>query len=572
MDPCAAVIPCGVHQFYPLVQIGCSSDLRFFLCSVYMPICIESYEAPLPACRSVCQRARNGCEPLMRDYGFAWPERMACERFPLYVERGDQLCMEEGSRAAGDGGAAGGNGGGGGGVGGGGGGGGALEERDFAAVWVALWSALCFASTLVTVTTFLIDPERFRYPERPIAFLSACYLLVALGYLLRAALGHEAVACDGAALRRGAAGPGLCTLVFLLVYYFGMASAVWWVVLALTWFLAAGLKWGNEAIAGYSQYFHLAAWLLPTLQAVAVLVAGAVDGDAVAGVCSVGNQSAAHLRAFVLAPLLACLLAGAAFLLAGFVALFRIRREMRAQGGAGRSKADKLEKLMIRIGVFSVLYAVPAAALAACLLYESAQLDAWAASLACPCAPRARPLYAALMLKYFMALAVGITSGVWIWSGKTLESWKRLWRRLCGAGRGGAAPAGGAGGGARARAPARRFKALRAGPARGPVLPAARAPPRPRGPPPAGGTLLPGARGRGRAPRRSLHSAHTPTARTAHSHASAHKPSQSVTRGAARAPPRHRGRRASAAAPAAALAVPAAAAAAPAPASNECDI
>ncbi len=31
-----------------------------------------------------------------------------------------------------------------------------------------------------------------------------------------------------------------------------------------------------------------------------------------------------------------------------------------------------------------------------------------------------------------MSLAVGITSGVWIWSGKTVESWQRFFSRVCG--------------------------------------------------------------------------------------------------------------------------------------------
>ncbi|XP_013134496.1 PREDICTED: frizzled-2-like [Papilio polytes] len=34
-----------VHQYWPLVEIKCSPDLKFFLCSVYTPICIEDYMA-----------------------------------------------------------------------------------------------------------------------------------------------------------------------------------------------------------------------------------------------------------------------------------------------------------------------------------------------------------------------------------------------------------------------------------------------------------------------------------------------------------------------------------------------
>ncbi|XP_059490873.1 frizzled-2-like isoform X2 [Neocloeon triangulifer] len=482
-----------VHQFWPLVEIKCSKDLLFFLCSMYSPICIEDYHQPLPACRSVCERARNGCSPLMEHYGFKWPDRMSCDKFPRHGDP-DALCMDkpDGLAAA------------------------AAtnapspplrptrkppaqnnkcknkngkgcnspslagkepsvdakdcqcrcrsplvpigrdsllfnrsvsvstvdncalpcygvffspEERDFASVWITVWSALCCVSTLMTVTTFLIDTQRFKYPERPIVFLSACYFMVSVGYLVRVGLGHEEVACHERIIRYHSTGPVPCTLVFLLIYFFGMASSIWWVILTLTWFLAAGLKWGNEAIAGYSQYFHLAAWLVPTVKSVAVLVMSAVDGDAVAGVCYVGNQNADNLRIFVMAPLVAYLFLGTSFLLAGFVSLFRIRNVIKQQG---RSKADKLEKLMIRIGIFSVLYTVPATIVIGCHFYESHR--DWLAPWTCPCHEqhRPRPLYSILMLKYFMALAVGITSGVWIWSGKTLDSWRRFWFRITG--------------------------------------------------------------------------------------------------------------------------------------------
>ncbi|KAB0348580.1 hypothetical protein FD754_013437 [Muntiacus muntjak] len=82
-----------VHQFWPLVEIQCSPDLKFFLCSMYTPICLEDYKKPLPPCRSVCERAKAGCAPLMRQYGFAWPDRMRCDRLP---EQGnpDTLCMD----------------------------------------------------------------------------------------------------------------------------------------------------------------------------------------------------------------------------------------------------------------------------------------------------------------------------------------------------------------------------------------------------------------------------------------------------------------------------------------------
>ena len=79
-----------IHQFWPLVHIKCSPDLKFFLCSLYAPKCQPNFKYQVPPCRSICERARKGCAPLMRQYGFSWPERMKCENFP---KLGDRLCL-----------------------------------------------------------------------------------------------------------------------------------------------------------------------------------------------------------------------------------------------------------------------------------------------------------------------------------------------------------------------------------------------------------------------------------------------------------------------------------------------
>ncbi|XP_064466196.1 frizzled-5-like [Ornithodoros turicata] len=485
-----------VHQFWPLVEIQCSDDLKFFLCSLYTPICMEEYPSSVPACRSVCERARAGCAPIMRQYGFAWPERMNCEALPEYGDQ-EHLCMDskEGARPEGmhnnyvvvgspakgtpakERGRNGGS---------------PMRTRTFTAsgrertrdqpssecschcnsplvnttdphfytrdassvvpecalpcrmfyftgsderfatYWIGVWAVLCCVSTSLTVLTFLIDTTRFRYPERPIIFLSFCYLMVSVGYLVRLVLNHEPIACDGNIVRYNVSSrPAACTVVFILLYFFGMASSMWWVILTLTWLLAAGLKWGNEAIASYSQYFHIVAWMVPTIKTIVAILLSAVDGDSVAGVCYVGNQNIANLQGFVLGPLVVYLFLGTSFLLAGFVSLFRIRSVIRAQA---RVKADKLEKLMIRIGIFSVLYTVPATVVIACYFYENYYREAWVRRLQCPCTKNnetPKPHFFMFMVKYFMCLVVGITSGFWIWSGKTLESWWNFYARLC---------------------------------------------------------------------------------------------------------------------------------------------
>lgn len=62
-------------------------------------------------------------------------------------------------------------------------------------------------------------------------------------------------------------------------------------------------------------------------------------------------------------------------------AIFRIRSVIQ-QGG---TKTDKLEKLMIRIGIFTLLYTVPASIVVACHLYEQHYRESWEAALTCAC-------------------------------------------------------------------------------------------------------------------------------------------------------------------------------------------
>ncbi|KFW06395.1 hypothetical protein N327_09559, partial [Fulmarus glacialis] len=304
------------------------------------------------------------------------------------------------------------------------------EDKDFAFIWMAVWSTLCFVSTAFTVLTFLLDPHRFQYPERPIIFLSMCYNVYSVAFIIRSVAGAENIAC----------------IVFLILYYFGMASSLWWVVLTLTWFLAAGKKWGHEAIEAHSSYFHMAAWGIPAMKTIVILTMRKVAGDELTGLCYVGSMDVSALTGFVLIPLSCYLVIGTSFILTGFVALFHIRKIMKTGG----TNTEKLEKLMVKIGVFSIgvfsiLYTVPATCVIVCYFYERLNVDYWnlrALERGCLHLPGRRaancsleasvPTVAVFMLKIFMSLVVGITSGVWVWSSKTLQTWQSLCNRKLG--------------------------------------------------------------------------------------------------------------------------------------------
>lgn len=257
-----------------------------------------------------------------------------------------------------------------------------------------------------------------------------------------------------------------CTILFMMLYFFSMAGHIWWVVLTVTWYLAARCHWAHEAIFRNAQYLHFAAWAIPAAMTICLLAMGKVDGDPLSGVCFTGLTDPTIVRYFLVAPLCISLLLGACFLIAGFVSLFKIRTIIKTGG----SKTNDLEKLIFRIGVFSLLYLLPAAVVIACYIYESQKMDRWmltwytnevcrnfdlrkiAGSSKCiaqlhqilgdtePVSPTSggdvfdkmdTPTFELFMIKYLMTLIVGITSGIWVWSSKTLHSWHVFFARIC---------------------------------------------------------------------------------------------------------------------------------------------
>ncbi|CAF1014504.1 unnamed protein product [Rotaria sp. Silwood1] len=450
-----------INQFTALITVGCSSELRFLLCSIYMPLCLTNYSDPIPPCREVCERVRKPCEPYYSQYGFIWPDVLKCEQYPSNEEkaicmdpkknsaksslksisRSSKLCCQCNTSIGYH----------------------LIDEDDYSTVtkclppcrsvyfsdkqsisitniWLTILSVLCALSCTFVLLTFFLDMTRFKYPQRPIIFLSLCYFFVSCGYLIRLMLGHENVACrldnkiDSLSYTQlvRVSGPSSCAFVFVLTYFFGMASSIWWVILTLTWFLAAGFKWSSEAISHYSIYYHLIAWLLPCLQTVAILVLKGIDGDPISGICYVGHTDSSMLRAFVLFPLITFLTIGTIFLLAGLISLMRIRNVIKVQD---RSKTSKLEKLMVRIGLFSILYTVPATFVIGIYFYELRYRSIWEENLHCNKCPRLsletysnwsiRPNFIIYMSKYFFLLIVGITTGIWInFNNKTFRTWK----------------------------------------------------------------------------------------------------------------------------------------------------
>ncbi|XP_076869105.1 frizzled-6 [Brachyhypopomus gauderio] len=450
-----------MKQFMPLANLRCSPDVHLFLCRAFVPQCTEQTRVHRP-CRGQCERVLADCERNMHTFDISWPGELQCDRLePCGSGDGSPgppvkdtvtpkaspsssrdlgfWCPWELRTRPGRGSSF----------------LGAQDcappcnnmyfkphEIEFAKTFIGISSAVCLCATLFTLLTFLIDVKRFRYPERPIIFYAICYSVVSLVYFIGFLLGDKA-ACSppaqtgtNATVVQSSQNKG-CTMLFMLLYFFSTAGMVWWVILTITWFLAAGPKWSCEAIEKKAVWFHTAAWGVPGSLTVMLLALNKVEGDGISGVCFVGLYDLAALRWFVLAPQALGVLAGLWLLLAGIVSLNHVRQVIQHD----ERNQEKLKKFMIRIGVFSGLYLLPLLTLLACYVYEHTLRGVWEKtwirehcqeySIPCPNTrvDSSRPDLSLFLLKYLMTLVVGISAVFWVSSKKTCSQWAYFFNR-----------------------------------------------------------------------------------------------------------------------------------------------
>ena len=71
-----------LYHFMPLLRENCYQYMSQLICSIFLPICVPGHNLPIPPCRSFCEAAKHGCEPVLQRNSLTWNDVMHCDRFP----------------------------------------------------------------------------------------------------------------------------------------------------------------------------------------------------------------------------------------------------------------------------------------------------------------------------------------------------------------------------------------------------------------------------------------------------------------------------------------------------------
>ena len=91
---------------------------------------------------------------------------------------------------------------------------------------------------MFSLILFFTNKEKFKDIERPVIYLTCCYVPIAVAYIIGFNLERTSVACYGTSngvnslnqtAQRTDDWNGACIVTFLLTYYFGMAANSWYV-------------------------------------------------------------------------------------------------------------------------------------------------------------------------------------------------------------------------------------------------------------------------------------------------------------------------------------------------------
>ncbi|XP_062621329.1 protein smoothened-like, partial [Saccostrea cucullata] len=439
----------------------CWEVVQPFLCSVYMPKCDNNTLTAERPSREMCLKARAPCDIVRKISG--WPSFLDCDNFtscagqshtydditfdmtgqcnsPLVRTENQKSWYSEvegcGIRCQNplftD------------------------TEHDQVHIVIAVFGSLCIACTLFTMLTFIIDwKTASHYPALILFFINACFFMGSIGWMAQfSGNARTDIVCksDGT-IRKGEPELGngetaSCTIVFILVYYFMMAGAFWFVMLAFAWYLTfRALGTQRDDLKNKTSYFHIASWCVPLVLTIVCLSVSEIDGDSLSGVCFVGAFNNGYRGGFVLLPVGLLLVIGLVYLILVLKTLINLKKD--SPDYISLKALSKIKETIIRLGIFTLLAFLFVVISFVVHIYIFANEHSWSESFkeyiycqgnttvaesvyntTVSCQLSSRPSVVAYGFHIFAFFGAGIAMSSWSWTKASLLAWERFLRKV----------------------------------------------------------------------------------------------------------------------------------------------
>lgn len=156
------------------------------------------------------------------------------------------------------------------------------DEKNAADIFHGVVASVCI---LLGVTVFSLNgcrPVRLSTQEKPTLYILLCLVMVSIGYIARLAGGRTLMGCtgddgDSYVILEGVLEVKGCIAVFILLYYFGLAANLWWLMMVVLWFYSAIKEMKPKKLEGILKRAHFVAWFIPVVPTVIALAMRLID-------------------------------------------------------------------------------------------------------------------------------------------------------------------------------------------------------------------------------------------------------------------------------------------------------